>query len=190
MGRRSAGLREVFEDGLQRAGRSARWRAVGVALAALSLALGCGGAQLDGNVYRGDDVAFRVGPIPDSWRAIDAGTDAELAFRDDQTQTTVAVNGRCGKDADDVPLQALTHHLFLHFTDRQVKDQREVPLDGRAALRTEILAKLDGVPKKFTVYVLKKDGCVYDFMLIADPPGSEVAERSFERFVGGFSTLS
>ena len=35
---------------------------------------------------------------------------------------------------------------------------------------------------------MKKDGCVYDFMLIGGEGGAGVA--SFERFVRGFATMS
>ena len=149
----------------------------------------CGGPQFDGQVYRGNDMAFRVGPLPAGWRKLEV-SHALLAFRDDESQATVAVNGRCGKDGDDVPLKSLTHHLFLHFTDRQLKSQETLTLDGRDALRTEIVAELDGVPKLFTVYVLKKDGCVYDFMHISEGQGRQETRQDFERFVRGFATQS
>jgi hypothetical protein len=152
------------------------------------LSAGCGGAQLDGNVYRNDELAFRIGPVPSSWRRVEADT-AAVAFRDDDAGATIAVSGRCGKDGDDVPLEALTHHLFLHFTDREVVSQSTVPLDERKALRTEIVAELDGVPRRYTVYVLKKDGCVYDFLHIGASDTPDTSRRDFERFVGGFSTL-
>ena len=159
------------------------------ALAGPATLSGCGGPQLEGQVYEGDDLHFRVGPVPESWRRIEAGQ-AELAFRDDQAGVTVAVNGRCGKDGDDVPLQALTHHLFLHFTDRQIVSQKVLDLDGREALRTEIVAELDGVAKHYTVYVLKKDGCVYDFMHIAAISAPTESRQHFDRFVEGFQTMS
>lgn len=145
---------------------------------------GCGGSSFDGHVYRGNDLAFRVGPVPESWRPIEVDQTL-LAFRDDGRGATVAVNGRCGVDGDDVPLRSLTHHLFLQFTDRDVQSQEIVQLDGREALRSELVGKLDGVPKHFLVYVLKKDGCVYDFVQVSDD-ASENAE--FDRFVRGFST--
>lgn len=154
-------------------------------LIALS-ALGCGGAQFDGHTYRGEGLAFRVGPVPDGWRELQA-SHALLAFRDDADGATIGVNGRCGQDGDDVPLEALTHHLFIHFTDRELKSQQTLALDGRDALRTEIVAELDGVPKAFTIYVLKKDGCVYDFLYIADV--GRGAPEQFDRFVTGFRTL-
>jgi hypothetical protein len=156
---------------------------------ALCLALaGCGGQTFDGHVFRNDEVAFRVGAVPASWRAIEV-TGSLLAFRDDADHATVAVNGRCGKDGDDVPLQALTHHLFLQFTGREVKSQEVLTMDGRDAMRTEMVAELDGVPKYFTVFVLKKDGCVYDFLHIADSASPVSGQGEFERFVHGFATL-
>lgn len=154
---------------------------------ALSLlcAVACGGPHFDGRVYRDGELSFRVGPIPAAWRHLDA-SHALIAFRDDASSATVAVSGRCGKDGDDVPLQALTHHLFLHFTEREVVEQRTVALDGRDALRTEMRTRLDGVPKHFTVYVLKKDGCVYDFLHITSRGAAGQAD--FDRFVAGFTT--
>ena len=155
-------------------------------LAALVLAA-CASSGFDGHVYRDEDVRFRVGPVPSTWRQLDV-EDARLAFRDDSANATVAVNGRCGLDGDDVPLSSLTQHLFLQFTDRAQLSQTKVSLDGREALRTEISAALDGVKKQYLVYVLKKNGCVYDFMYIAadSAPGSRA---DFERFVQGFAAL-
>lgn len=160
--------------------------ALGCCLPTLLL-LGCGGPSFDGSVYRGSQVAFRVGETPTDWRKIDADG-ALLAFRDDAGRATVAVNGRCGLDGDDVPLAALTHHLFLNFTQRNVIEQKTIVLDGREALRSELTAKLDGVPKRFVVYVLKKDGCVYDFLWIGSLDAPPASEQAFQRFVLGFST--
>jgi hypothetical protein len=154
---------------------------------AFVLATACGGPSFDGRVFRNGDVAFHVGPVPPTWHPIEA-TGALLAFRDDRAAATVALNGRCGLDGDDVPLEALTHHLFLQFTGRELVSQQRVDLDGRAALRTEMLAELDGVKKHYVVYVLKKDGCVYDFLYVS--PRSDGAAGEFERFVRGFGTLS
>jgi hypothetical protein len=148
----------------------------------------CASNHFDGRVFRDGDVAFELREIPDDWRRLNAeGT--LLSFRDDAGGNTVAVNARCGKDADDVPLQSLTQHLFLQFTERQVTEQRLIQLAGREALSSELQAKLDGVSKHFIVVVLKKDGCVYDFLNIsADAPDARDRE-TFERFVQGFSTL-
>lgn len=157
-----------------------RYLALCIALAA------CGGPAFNGSVFRDGDVKFRVGPQPDSWRRIRVD-ETLLAFRDDHASALIAVNGRCRMDGDDVPLEALTKHLFLQFTNRELVEQRTVALDGRAALRTVLLADLDGVPRRFFVYVLKKNDCVYDFLWIGRP--EEAAEpRVFHDFVAGFTT--
>jgi hypothetical protein len=148
-------------------------------------AAACASTTFDGQTFRQGELAFRLGPVPADWERLDAD-DTLLAFRDRRDAATVAVNGRCGKDGDDVPLAALTHHLFLHFTAREIADQSTLMLDGREALRTAMTAKLDGVPKHFVVVVLKKDGCVYDFLRIGD---DDSGAAEFDRFVHGFATL-
>ena len=157
-------------------------------IAGLAL-LACGGKAFDGRVVRSDDVRFRLGEVPAGWHEgeIDG---ALVAFRDDGARAMTLVNGRCGKDADDVPLRALTQHLFLYFTGRTPPSEHErtVRLDGREALRSELEADLDGVRRHFVTYVLKKDGCVYDFVLVT-PGASSPAVPAFDRFVGGFGTL-
>ena len=155
-------------------------------LPALAVVAGCAPA-FDGATYRGQGVAFRVGPVPPTWRRLDANG-AALAFRDDAKDTTVGVNARCGVDGDDVPLGALTQHLFLHFTDRQSVKEEVVPFDGREALHSVVSAKLDGVAKTFDVWVLKKDGCVYDLYAISPPADAAAGAAPFERFVHGFTT--
>lgn len=156
-----------------------------LALAAAITGSACSTTHFDGQVFRRGGIAFRLGHLPATWRAIEVD-DTALAFRDDENAATVAINGRCGKDAEDVPLKSLTQHLFLQFTDRQLQGQELFPLDGREALRTEMTAKLDGVQKYFHVVVLKKDGCVYDFLQIAN---QQQEEEPFLDFVRGFQSL-
>ncbi len=153
----------------------------------VSALVACAGSTWDGQVYRGDSVAFRAGRVPPSWRRLD-DDNSLLTFRDAARDLLISVNGRCGKDGDDVPLEALTQHLFVYFTERQISDQRRIDLDGRAALRTQLSAKLDGVARRFVVYVLKKNGCVYDFILIAPPLLDANSIAQFDQFVSGFST--
>ena len=155
----------------------------------LSLFVACGGSSLKGSVYRGDGLAFRLGETPPTWTRIKV-TNARLAFRDEQAESTVLVNGRCGRDGDDVPLLALTKHLFMSFTERETLEQQVIPMDGREAMHTVMRAKLDGVPKMFDAYVLKKDGCVYDLVGIWPLEKFEGQRAAFENFASGFHTLS
>lgn len=164
-----------------------RSRAFVLALLAVA-ALGCAGASFDGAVFRDHGVAFRVGAVPARWRRLDADGGA-LAFRDDAHGATMFVNGRCGDDAKDVPLRALTAHLLVGTTDRVVREEEELPFDGREALHTRLDAKLDGVRMAYDLFVLKKNGCVYDLVCVTRPEHAAAAVEAFRRFAIGFRAL-
>jgi hypothetical protein len=156
------------------------------------LAIGCGGGaggHFDGTTFRAGRASFRAGPIPPTWRRIDLDGPM-LTFKDDGTGGSVAVNVQCGKDADDVPLSALTKHLLIGFTEREFKEEKLVPLDGREALRTVVHAKLDGVKMGLDIFVMKKDGCVYDLVYVAPPATFAQGTAGFEAFVAGFGTVA
>lgn len=149
------------------------------------VASGCGSA-FDGRTYHGEGFTFRVPPAPASWERLQV-SDAALAFEDRTSGATIGVNGRCDRDGEDVPLKALTQHLFIQFTDRDVHTQEVVPFDGREAMRSDVTAKLDGVPRRLAVWVLKKDKCVYDLMYLGPPERFESGVETFDAWAKGFS---
>ncbi len=155
---------------------------------ALAVIAGCGGARLEGSIYRDGALVYRIGDLGPGWSRLSLGSHNDLAWRSADIGAIVQVNATCAGGAD-VPLTALTNHLLIGFTAREIADQRVVPMDGREALRTHVRARLDGVPRELLFFVMKKDGCVYDFALIA-PAGApfERGRAPFERFVAGFST--
>ncbi len=167
---------------------SARGRLAALAggLLGLTAATGCGAPGLQGNIYRGDGFAFRVQPAG-QWTPIDA-EGAALAYRDEANHGTVLINARCGPDGDDVPLLALTNHLFLQFTDEQIEIQEVVSFDGREAMHTVMTAKLDGVLLSYDAWVLKKDDCVYDLVYAAPPSEFAGGRPAFAEMVGSFTT--
>ena len=163
--------------------------AASLAFAAATAALGCGGKDsFDGRVFHAGRMSFHTGPIPSTWERV--SIDGPLvAFHDRTTNGAVDVYAQCGKDADDVPLVALRHHLLIGFTERAVKREETIPFDGREALHTVLEAKLDGVPVSLDLYVLKKDGCVYDLVYVAPPSKFGNGVQGFEAFAAGFGTL-
>jgi hypothetical protein len=170
--------------------KSGRFLALGLLCGAPFVTLACSSTGFDGRVYHGGETSFRVGAIPHEWKNLEVDGDDALTVTDPKTGTVITVSARCRRDGDDVPLEALTQHLFIQFTERQIVSQRKFELDGRDALRTELTAKLDGVKRRFRVIVLKKDSCVYDFSEIASE-GKTTAEsdRVFEDVVAGFATV-
>jgi hypothetical protein len=149
----------------------------------------CGRGGFDGELYRGEGFAFRIPPPPASWVPL-RQPDVALAYRDEAHEATILISGRCGIEDDDVPLTALTNHLFLQFSEKKVELQEVVPFDGREAQHTVLEAKLDGVPLRYDAWVLKKDGCIYDLLHFAPPASSEAGLPAFRELVRGFATVS
>lgn len=148
------------------------------------LLAGCRGV-LAGEMFTRDGVSYRV-VVPDSkdWRRVDF-EDNDLAWMSTSSGHVIAVNSTC-TGHEDPPLDILTNHLVIGFTDKQLISRTPFTLDGRDALRSVIHAKLDGVPTSLQLVVLKKNGCVHDFTYIS-PLGSEAAyQKDFEALVAGF----
>ena len=162
------------------------------AVALLVLAPSCGGSlgpgSFDGAVYRRGPVALSVPPVPRAWRRVEV-TDASLAFRDDAQQASILVNGRCFAADSRTPLLALTNHLLMGTTEREFLAQEIEPFDKREALHTKLFAKWDGVRRLVDIFVVSKDGCVYDFVYVGPPDSSEEAVAAFESFVRKVRTL-
>ncbi len=162
------------------------------ALAASLLAVvGCSasGPTFDGHVFRqGREVAFHVPEPPPTWRKL-AVSQASLAFHDEASGASVLVNAQCRRPDEDTPLVALTNHLLIGTTERELLLQEVRPFDGREIMHTRLRAKLDGVPRMFDLLVLKKDGCVYDFAYVVPPDRADQGMPPFERWVSGFRTL-
>ena len=166
-----------------------RSSAAGAALvAALVACAGSHAPRFDGEVFRHGKVAFRLDPPPASWRRVDV-SHASLAYRDEPNDGSVLVNARCLAADERTPLVALTNHLLIGATERNYLLQEATPFDAREALHTRVEAKWDGVPMVLDVWVLSKDGCVYDFVYMAPPARFGAGAPAFERFVRGFRTL-
>src|SRR5579883_1493673 len=154
-------------------------------MAFAGLAEACGSAQqFNGHVFTNERLSFRVPDVPRDWRRIEV-TAADLAFRDDAHEASVLLNGRCSGRDEDVPLASLTDHLIMGTTSREFISQDTIPFDAREALHTVMRAKLDGVLLQYDIYVLKKDGCVFDFVYVVEPQHFTEGAPAFEQFVMG-----
>lgn len=147
---------------------------------------GCGGASFAQGVYDDGTVRYRVGDVGGRWERVEVD-DNDLAFTHRELGT-ISVNSTCD-DYEDVPEQALMNHLLFGTRERNHKLDETVTLDGRGALHTVVELELDGVPLTLEIFVLKKDGCVYDLSLIAGRGSFERARPTFLSLVNGFEVL-
>ncbi|PZR17595.1 MAG: hypothetical protein DI536_04585 [Archangium gephyra] len=159
----------------------------GVIILGLAMAAtGCRGV-LAGDRFSKDGLAYRV-VVPDDgkgWRRVDFA-DNDLAWISNDSAHVIAVNATC-TGHEDPPLDVLTKHLVIGFTDRDWIDQKAFTLDGRDALRSRVTAKLDGVPAAIELVVVKKNGCVHDFSYISPLGREAVHQPEFDALVAGFA---
>ena len=155
---------------------------------AMVLLLATGACRSGGfrdGVFAKDGVRYAIQP-PQGWTAVSV-EDTDLAWASGRTGFSIAVNSTCAQSAD-VPLNVLTNQLLMGFTERQRVSETSETLDGREALRSRFKARLDGVPVSLELLVLKKDGCVYDFMYLAPPDKQGEHQDDFDHVVGAFKT--
>jgi hypothetical protein len=158
-------------------------------LIAVAFVAGCAhGDSFDGGVLRKGALRVEVGPVPASWRRIQV-EGADLAFRDDDRAGSALFSVHCNGRDDDAPLGILTQNLVMGTTEREFETQEVIPFDRREAMHSRLRAKLDGVPMQYDIYVMKKDGCVYDLVYVAPPGRFLDGAGAFERFVAGLRTL-
>lgn len=148
----------------------------------------CGAPRLRGTEYTDREAHYFIGSVPSRWTPLSVDGDNDLAWHDPDAAAVIQVNSSCDPGSD-IPLAALTNHLLAGFTEREIQEQTVVPMDGREALRTHAIARLDGVPRELLFFVMKKDQCVYDLALVT-PPGDDFdrALERFEPFVAAFRT--
>ncbi len=140
---------------------------------------------LHGVVFSKPEVQYRIGaPDEAAWRRVDF-SDNDLAWLHRTSGHIISTNATC-HDHGDAPLEVLTQHLLFGFTDREQREQETQTIDGREALHSKYVARLDGVPVEIELVVLKKNGCVHDFSYIAPVGQSAEQQAVFDRFVGEF----
>jgi len=160
----------------------------GAAFALGLLAAGCRSnpkTTWDGALVTRGTLVADLPSVPSSWRRLEV-EDAMLAFQPAEERQLVLVNGRCGLANDDVPLVSLTQQLLMGTTSRTTLSEERLAFDGREALRTFVVAKLDGVPRFYDVLVLKKNGCVVDFVRTGPPGDEHNGQAAFNALIASF----
>lgn len=160
---------------------------IGVHLALLVLVLaGCASASFVGGIYDDGVVRYRIGEPGPGWQRVKVD-DNDLAFHHPRFGT-ISVNSTC-KDYDDVPESALMNQLLFDTRERVYRLEETVTLDGRGASHVVVDLELDGVPLTLEVYLMKKDGCVYDLTRISSREAFEPGRRDFQSVLAQFRVL-
>jgi hypothetical protein len=168
----------------RRATGGARWGWLGVLLL---VAGACGGGgRYNGGVYDDGTVRYRVA-APLGWERVAVG-DNDLSFHHADLGT-ISINSTC-RGYEDLPAQALMNELLFGTRERFYRTEDVVTVDGRGALHNVIDLELDGVPLTLEVYLVTKDGCVYDITRVSSREGFEPGRAALTAFVRSFQVLA
>ena len=165
-----------------------RLKLLGLLAFVLCAGSGCGASTFRDGVFDNGVVRYHVGQPGQGWEQVTIEDSEVLAFRHAALRTTVSITATCD-EYEDVPEAALLNHLLFGMQQRVFRLEETITLDGRGALHTVVDVELDGVPKTLEIYLLKKDGCVYDMTLIASRTDFERARDGLAKLVSGFHVI-
>jgi hypothetical protein len=178
------------------------------ALTALTLILAAGCARgIRGEIYvppyqpiwKGQNKlpSYRVGLPGGGWEPM-SGEGLQAAWHHTTDPAVIQVRGECEEHGDS-DLEDFTDHQRIDYAAWKIIEEPtgEIDAEGRPrvrpmqyyttladreALRTTVLANLDGVEVMIEYVVVKKDGCLFDLTYIAKP-------RDFASHTGEFQTV-
>jgi hypothetical protein len=150
------------------------------------LAACASGPTFEKGVFDDGIVRYRVGALPASFRRVEVD-DNDLAWNDPDLGT-IGINATC-TEYEDVPETALINHLLFGTAERTFRVEETTTLDGRGARHVVVDLELDGVPMTIAIYLVRKDGCVYDLTFIAARDRFEQSRATFAAFAQAFAVL-
>jgi hypothetical protein len=95
--------------------------------------------------------------------------------------SSLLIDSQCSPRDQDVPLIGLTGQLLIGMTDQKLLEQKTIHFQNREALISTYLLKVEGVPQKMHILVLKKDKCVFDIILSTSESAYEKRLPDFEK---------
>ncbi len=144
------------------------------------------GFFLDG-IYKNEELKFFVGEIKKPWRRLSVET-VNLAYYHPKNYGVIYLTGKC-KGSSDAPLMVLRTHLLIGFKSKNYEQSKKIMLHGRKAIHSILTAKLDGVSRKIDYYIFKRNGCLFDLVLISPEKSFIENQHFFKQLVTHFKIL-
>ena len=158
-----------------------------LALGAVIAFSGCAGRRIENGVYHSEKGYLLT--VPSAEWSVAADSKADLELRHQDGLAAMLANAECDERARSRSAGLLLGQLLIGVHDRATIEQNEVPLNGQQALHRVLDGRVaaDGAPTRIEAYVLKDQGCVYDFAYAAPPASFEAWRADFRRFVESFA---
>lgn len=128
---------------------------------------------------------YRVGALPEGWERLSTRA-RTISFYNSAFMSSISTDAWCGTNMKDRTLDSLTGDLVTAIEDRRFSEEREFKLDGRGAIRQQIMGSYQGVPTAVDLVTVRKGDCAFDFYLVSQGGAPAEATEDFEAFFGDF----
>ena len=158
-----------------------------LALAAAIAFTACAGRRIENGVYHSEK-GYRL-TLPGAEWTVATDSKADLELRHQDGLAAMLANAECDERATSRSAGLLLGQLLIGLQDRATIEQNEVSVNGQQALHRVLDARAssDGAPTRIEAYVVKDQGCIYDFAYAAPPASFETWRPDFHRFVQSFT---
>ena len=145
-----------------------------------------GGIFING-IYKNSQLKYKIGKLSSKWKQLEVDY-LNLTFYNKENNAVIYVNGKC-RASSDLPLTILRTHLLIGFKNKKILKSENLEIENRKALHSIVLASLDGVKRKVDYYILKKNGCLYDFVLISTIKSFDENQKEFQKILKKFKII-
>jgi hypothetical protein len=115
------------------------------------------------------------------WEAV-SPDESDLAFNHKKLGSILLANSMCRK-YESTSLKNLTFNLFAGVENFKIVTRKPIKFSERDALKSYATGVLDGVKVNFITVTLKKNRCIYDFVLISLAPNKSERDKHFDKFL-------
>lgn len=140
------------------------------------------------SVSLGPNKAGRASNVKYSAPAVPFGrmtdSNADIAWQSSKTSNTISYFSECPQS--DSALESIADEFHSILTGAKVTDRKSNFFNGREAVWTQTIGKLDGIDMKISSVVFRRNGCSYLVSYVARKDRFDEEESTFTKFVEGF----
>lgn len=125
---------------------------------------------------------YKINFSSSDWATIPADI-ADTAYLKSKTSSIITTNSIC-KKYDSTSLENLTGSMISGLSNIKIEKEEDLTFEDRKAKRTYLTGSQDGVNVSMIIQTLRKNRCVYDFILISrDTKTRQADEKDFNKFL-------
>ena len=158
------------------------WLALGICAILIATAVACVSVNIG---PKGAEKSKGVDFSPPEKPFENMNSNADGAWQNRTNGNSISYLSTCNDPADPA-LETVTRELFSGITELRTIQSKETTFNGREALDSEVIGRVDGVLTRVRAVVFKKNTCLYTISYIGVPKAFEEDRQRFDAFLGSF----